>query len=62
MTDEELQVLSDGFEDRVAEILDGERKGVRIPSCMARPVGPGFHFSRALSMATTHFAMRSPFS
>ena len=25
MTDEELQVLSDGFEDRVAEMLEGER-------------------------------------
>jgi len=32
MTDEELQVLSDGFEDRVAEMLEGERgKALEAP-------------------------------
>ena len=31
MTDEELQVLSDGFEDRVAELLDGERERRSTP-------------------------------
>mgnify|MGYP004230433679 CR=1 FL=1 len=60
MTDEELQVLSDGFEDRVAEMLEGERgKAFEAPPVWHDRWGPGSHFSRALSMATTRFAMIS---